>query len=324
MPEKNILKDIRLKNLSDIFQVLRKSGPCSLAQLTEQTDGGLTTVKKCVMQAMEFGMVLEGDTADSTGGRKAKLYELNHDYQYFLFIIVDNNDLICKICDFGFHIKKEFTRTFILHHLLDSVYGLIDDALAEYEISTVCLALPCVLHDGIVMDWYYNPSVVGLNIKKEIEQKYDINVIVQNDMKLTAIGECACAGKNIVNIATVQFGHNGIGVGETVNGELLTGSAGFAGEVGYTEDIRKSIMGISFPAKIVRNIIIYLNPQLIVFYRSQRQNQFEKIFDTAVRKLPKYALPEFKVSDEYSESIVRGFISLINKNGYFIKPGVKI
>ena len=70
LPEQNILKDMRLKNLSDIFQVLRKSGPCSLAQLTEKTDGRLTTVKKCFMQAREFGMVMDGETAECTGGRQ--------------------------------------------------------------------------------------------------------------------------------------------------------------------------------------------------------------------------------------------------------------
>lgn len=321
--EQNTLKDIRKKNLSDILQVLRNSGSCSLAQLTQQTDGGLTTVKKCVLQAMELGMVCEGDTADSTGGRKAKLYYINEGYQYFLFIIVDNNNLICRICDFGFNTVEEFNIHFQFNDFLNSIYFVIDRAADKYDVGTVCLALPCVLNDGVIMDWFYYPDAVGLNIRDRIEEKYALNVIVQNDMKLTAIGECVKNSNRIGNIATVQFGHNGIGVGETVNGNVLAGSTGFAGEVGYIEDLRKNIMGISFPAKIVRNIIIFLNPELIVFYKSQRQNQFEKIFDTAVKNLPSYAVPEFKVSDDYFSSIRSGFISLINRFGYFKKPGGK-
>lgn len=321
--EQNTLKNIRIKNLSDILQVLRSEGSCSLAQLTEQISGGLTTVKKCVLQAIELGMVCEGDTADSTGGRKAKLYFLNKEYQYFVFLVVDDNSLICRICNFGFHVIEEYTVGLELEDLLASVYNIMDKASAEYNVGTVCLALPCVLNDGVVMDWFYNPAAVGLDVKKKLKEKYGVNVIVQNDMKLTAIGECAEYRGDIVNIATVQFGHNGVGVGATVNGNVLTGSTGFAGEVGYIDDLRKNIMGISFPAKIVKNIIIFLNPQLIVFYRSQRQNQFEKIFKAAVRDLPSFALPEFKVSDDYFNSINNGFISLINKYGYFKKPGVK-
>ena len=98
--EQDTLKNIRNKNLSDILQILRKESACTLSQLTEKTDGGLTTVKKCIQQAMDYGMVLEGDIADSTGGRKAKQYLLNADYQYFLMLIVDNNNLICRIYNF--------------------------------------------------------------------------------------------------------------------------------------------------------------------------------------------------------------------------------
>ena len=70
--EQSTLKNIRNKNMADILQVLREKGASSLSRLEESIDGGLTTVKKCVQQAMDYGMILEGDIADSTGGRKAK------------------------------------------------------------------------------------------------------------------------------------------------------------------------------------------------------------------------------------------------------------
>lgn len=317
MKEFQTLKKIRNKNLSDILQVLRKYGECSLAQLTENTEGGLTTVKKCVNEALELNMIKEGDMADSTGGRKAKLYLINPEYQYFLFLIVDNNNLICEIYDFSYILVKDYKISFEMNGFTDCVYEVVGKAKEEFKIGTVCLSLPCVVKNGIVMDWYYNRSAEGLDLKKSLQEKFGVNVIVQNDMKLTVIGESVQNGKSIKNIATVQFGHNGIGVGEMVNGQVITGNAGFAGEVGYTDDLRKNIMGISFPAKIVRNIIIYTNPEYIVFYKSERQNDFERIFNSAVRNLPDYALPQYKVSDDYFGSIIRGFILMVNKCGYF-------
>lgn len=89
MLEQDTLKQIRNKNLADILDVLRRKGACNLTQLTENTDGGLTTVTKCVQQAMGYGMIFEGEPADSTGGRKPKQYVLNEAYQYFLFLVVD-------------------------------------------------------------------------------------------------------------------------------------------------------------------------------------------------------------------------------------------
>lgn len=317
--EQDTLKNIRNKNISDILQILREEKICTLSQLTEKTDGGLTTVKKCIQQAMDYGMVIEGDIADSTGGRKAKQYLLNTDYQYFLMFIVDNNDLICRIYNFNYDKVEEIHTHFEMNGFLNCVYSNIDSALKKYDIGTICISIPCVVKDGKILDWFYNHSLEDFDLKSNLETKYKKNIIVQNDMKLTVIGESTQNRQNTKNIVTIQFGHNGIGVGEMANGHLLEGHASFAGEVGYISDLRKNIMGISYPAKIVRNAIVFLNPEVIVFYKSDRQNQFKKIFDTAVSGLPHYAVPRFEISDNYKDSIITGFISLISKYGFFKK-----
>lgn len=319
MFEQETLKNIRNKNLSDILQVLRSKGACSLSELTENTDGGLTTVKKCVFQAMDYGMVVEGNTADSTGGRKAKQYLINENYQFFLFLIVDNNDLIFKIHNFKFECVEEFAQHFNMNEFLDVIYKNINRTIKKYDIGTLCLSMPCVVKNGVILDWYYNQKLKDFDIKSNLEEKYSLNVIVQNDMKLTVIGESTPDRQNAKNIVTMQFGHNGIGMAGMANGHLLEGNAGFAGEVGYINDLRKNIMGVSYPAKIVRNAIVFINPEVIVFYKSDRQNQFRQIFNTAVSGLPYYAVPRFEISDNYADSIIAGLISLINKNGFFKK-----
>ncbi len=318
MIEQDTLKNIRNKNLSDILQVLRDRGACSLSELTQNTSGGLTTVKKCVMQAMEYSMIIEGEIASSTGGRKARQYLINESYQYFLFIIVDNNDLKIKINNFKFECVENSVIRFNMNEFLDAVYSVIDNAKKRYDVGTVCLSMPCVVKNGVVIDWYYNQRLNNFNLKTSIEEKCRVNVIVQNDMKLTVLG-ASCHNTN--NIITAQFGHNGIGMAGMTNGHLLEGSTGFAGEIGYINDLRKNVMEVSYPAKIVRNAIIFLNPELIVFYESDRQNNFSQIFASATKGLPSYAIPRFEVSDKYTEDIIDGLISLINKYGYF-KKGV--
>lgn len=166
----------------------------------------------------------------------------------------------------------------------------------KYDIGTICLSLPCVVKGGIVLDWYYNSNLNRFNLKSALINKYHLNTIIQNDMQLTVIGESA-------------------------NGHLLEGNSGFAGKVGYINNLRKNIMGISYPAKIVRNAIVFLNPEVIVFYKFERKNQFKEIISKAIIDLPDYAVPRFEITDDYFESIVTGFISLINKYGFFKKTG---
>lgn len=319
MLEQDTLKQIRNKNLADILDVLRRKGACSLTQLAENTDGGLTTVTKCVQQAMGYGMIFEGEPADSTGGRKPKQYVLNEAYQYFLFLIVDNDTLLCKVCDFSFKTAADFTLPFAPQSYLSCVFSGIDRAMQRYAVGTVCLSLPCVLKNGVIQDWFYNPQAVGFDVSTAIQTRYAVHCIVQNDMKLTVLGESEKDGRQAKNIATVQFGHNGIGVGEMINGHVLEGASGFAGEVSYTTDLRKNITGVAYPAKIVRNIVIYLNPEMIVFYRSVKQNQFTQIFKTAIKGLPDYAVPKYEISDAYYESILGGFCLLIKQYAYYKK-----
>ena len=319
MIEQDTLKNIRNKNLSDILQVLRNKGTCSLSELSQNTDGGLTTVKKCVAQAIDYGMAIEGNIAESTGGRKARQYLINREYQYYFIAIVDNNNLIIKVFDFAINCVEDYQKSFEMNLFFSALNEEIEKQARKYTIGTIGVSLPCIVKNGVVLDWYYNPEMVGFDIKNKLEEKYKANVVVQNDMKLTALGVFNTDEINAKNIVTVQFGHNGVGMAGIVNGHLIEGNTGFAGEVGYINDLRKNIMGVSYPAKIVRNAIVFLNPEIIVFYKSKRQNDFMRIFDIATNGLPVYAIPEFKVSEDYIEDIISGIALLINKYGYFKK-----
>lgn len=317
--EQDTLKNIRNKNLSDILQVLRNKGTCSLSELSQNTDGGLTTVKKCVAQAIDYGMAIEGNIAESTGGRKARQYLINREYQYYFIAIVDNNNLIIKVFDFAINCVEDYQKSFEMNLFFSALNEEIEKQARKYTIGTIGVSLPCIVKNGVVLDWYYNPEMVGFDIKNKLEEKYKANVVVQNDMKLTALGVFNTDEINSKNIVTMQFGHNGVGMAGIVNGHLIEGNTGFAGEVGYINDLRKNIMGVSYPAKIVRNAIVFLNPEIIVFYKSKRQNDFMRIFDIATNGLPVYAIPEFKVSEDYIEDIISGIALLINKYGYFKK-----
>lgn len=319
MIEQDTLKNIRNKNLSDILQVLRNKGTCSLSELSQNTDGGLTTVKKCVAQAIDYGMAIEGNIAESTGGRKARQYLINREYQYYFIAIVDNNNLIIKVFDFAINCVEDYQKSFEMNLFFSALNEEIEKQARKYTIGTIGVSLPCIVKNGVVLDWYYNPEMVGFDIKNKLEKKYKANVVVQNDMKLTALGVFNTDEINAKNIVTMQFGHNGVGMAGIVNGHLIEGSTGFAGEVGYINDLRKNIMGVSYPAKIVRNAIVFFNPEIIVFYKSKRQNDFMRIFDIATNGLPVYAIPEFKVSEDYIEDIISGIALLINKYGYFKK-----
>ena len=318
MSSQRELAGIRIKNFSEILKVMRELGACSLAQITERLNVGLTTVKKCVEEGVRCGMILAGETANSTGGRRAQQFLINPAYQYYLVIITDNNDFLIRLYDFNRKCIGKTKKHFDMVQYYQSLCREVQTFADQYAVGTVCISLPCVIKDGRIMDWYYNRSMEGFDIQADLERRFGVHVIVQNDMKLTVLGASVRLDRDSVsNLVTAQFGHNGVGVGEMVNGHVLEGATGFAGEVGHTQDVRKNIAGIAYPAKIVRNIIIYLNPAQIIFYRSGLQNRFSAIFQQAVRELPVTAVPEYAVSDEYYADIRAGLFRRVDQYGYF-------
>lgn len=76
-------------------------------------------------------------------------------------------------------------------------------------------------------------GLTDLPLANELSQRLGIEVVVDNDVNLAALGErrrgCARDHDNFVFLSV----GNGVGLGSVVNGELLRGSRGAAGEIGY-------------------------------------------------------------------------------------------
>lgn len=71
-------------------------------------------------------------------------------------------------------------------------------------------------------------------IKAKFEEKFNIPVVVTNDANAAAIGEMVFGGaKNMKNFVVITLG-TGVGSGIVVNGELVYGHDGFAGEIGHS------------------------------------------------------------------------------------------
>lgn len=92
---------------------------------------------------------------------------------------------------------------------------------ANYHKGTIELA-PNLLWKGIVP------------IAKIVRKMTDIPVVITNDAKAAAIGEMVFGGaKKMKNFIVLTLG-TGLGSGIVINGEVLYGHTGFAGELGHT------------------------------------------------------------------------------------------
>src|SRR2546425_13067011 len=78
------------------------------------------------------------------------------------------------------------------------------------------------------------PGWVGLRIASEMEQRLGVPVQIENDANLGALAELTWgAGRDCSNFAYVKAA-TGIGAGIVIEGRLLHGVTGTAGEIGHT------------------------------------------------------------------------------------------
>ena len=77
-------------------------------------------------------------------------------------------------------------------------------------------------------------------IKSFIEEKLGVPVTLTNDANAAAVGEMTYGNaKGMKNVIMITLG-TGVGSGIIINGELVYGHDGFAGELGHTKVIRKN------------------------------------------------------------------------------------
>jgi len=114
-------------------------------------------------------------------------------------------------------------------------------------------------HGGMV------PYLNGVNLRKKIEEKFSVNVVIENDAKSAVLGESKYGNlKKVTNGVALILG-TGVGVGIYLNGKVYKGSNNQAGEVSFLIQDRAisgptSFVGINLSAtNLVKKLSGILN-----------------------------------------------------------------
>lgn len=119
---------------------------------------------------------------------------------------------------------------------IDRMIGLIKEIWPENAlVSAVVVAVPGYLdiNNGIVLEAPNIPGWIDLPIRDLLEEHFHIPILLGNDANLAAIGEWRYGvGVGHDNLLYLTIS-TGIGGGAIVNGKLMTGARGLAGEFGH-------------------------------------------------------------------------------------------
>jgi glucokinase len=120
--------------------------------------------------------------------------------------------------------------------VLQDVFNVVD-SLIDNSVTAIGIGVPSVvdIDEGIVYDVQYIPSWKEIPLKKWMEERYHIPVLVNNDANCFALGEYYFGkGQNSDSMIGVTIG-TGLGSGIIINHRLYAGPNCGAGEFGMAE-----------------------------------------------------------------------------------------
>ncbi len=131
---------------------------------------------------------------------------------------------------------KRINNSGTADEVMKDVFSVID-TLADKDVKAIGIGVPSVVDiaRGIVYDVQYIPSWKEVHLKKIIEDRYHIPVLVNNDANCFALGEYYFGkGAGTTNMIGLTIG-TGIGAGIIINKKLFAGPNCGAGEFGMVD-----------------------------------------------------------------------------------------
>jgi predicted NBD/HSP70 family sugar kinase len=218
-----------------------QNGFATLAELSRQLNLSIPTVTKIVEEMTEAGLIIERGKLETAGGRHPSLYGLNPESCYFGGVDIKNNSVSCGIVDFtGQMVTKTDELPFNYENTpasLDNLCQMINEFFNSLSVPRERIAMINVNISGRV-----NPitghSYSRYNFDEEplseiLSTKLNAHVCIENDTRAMALGEYLCNQRRderdllFINLSW------GLGLGAIIDGKIVTGKSGFAGEFGH-------------------------------------------------------------------------------------------
>ncbi|MFF2848713.1 ROK family protein [Streptomyces sp. NPDC058001] len=226
-----------------VFTTVLTRGPLSRPELARLTGLSPAAVTKAVKPILAAGYLEEVPQEERTAvgaGRPAHPLMIRPEREFFAGIKVTGTELIGVVTDLRAGIRtaarQSIERPADVAHVVAAIAGLAREMLVGYADRTQCLGLSISgdvdSANGTVR---YTPFLGwrDVDLGALVQRATGLTVTVENDVKALTVAEHWFGeGVGADNFALATVGA-GIGCGLVVNGRLVAGGYGVAGELGH-------------------------------------------------------------------------------------------
>ncbi|MCW2938070.1 MAG: family transcriptional regulator [Actinomycetia bacterium] len=227
-----------------VFELLLTQGPISRVEVARRTGLSSAAVTKAARPFIAAGYLEElasGERVGPGAGRPASPLAIRPDREYFVGIKITGDDLIGVVTDLRAEVRASRHHALGGHdvgHVVSAVAELVTELLesGDFRERTHCLGVALSgdvdRESGQVR---YSPFLGWRDVPlaELLEDATGLTLTLENDVKALTIAEQWFGeGVGASTFALVTVGA-GIGSGLVVNGGLVSGAHGVAGEIGH-------------------------------------------------------------------------------------------
>jgi predicted NBD/HSP70 family sugar kinase len=227
---------------STVLHLIRTSQARTRSELSRVGNLGRTVVSRCVRELIDVGLVLDGETTASNGGRAPRELCFNADAGVILVaefgataVSVGVTDLSGKMLATAASAWRiEAGPDESLDHVIEAMRSL-QAKVARQRVWGVGVGLPGPVEfaTGRPTSPPIMPGWDGYDVRARLSGAFDAPVWVDNDVNVMALGELRAGAAMVERDVVVLKIGTGIGAGLISEGHIQRGAQGGAGDVGH-------------------------------------------------------------------------------------------
>ncbi len=230
----------KIRQKKKILSLLHINGLTSAPELSKLLKISLPTCILLLNDLISSGHLKNIGVGESSGGRKPNLYGLHEDRFYVIscdfarysaqMAILDcNNKFVTPVVQIDTHIDDP--------RLVDKLFEGAQKLMADHDIPDekvygLGVDMPGLINSKAGIN-YSIKDKKRQNIRRDLRQRFNKQVNVDNDARMHAYGEFNFGAAKEYKDAIIIHWSWGLGLGIFVNGQLFSGKNGFAGEFSH-------------------------------------------------------------------------------------------
>lgn len=239
---------LRKDNISAVLKVLATKGESSRIELSKILELSKMTISNIATQLIEYDIIEETNVQMNTDismtGPKPRLLAVKQKRILAIGIYVSRDGIYCSLSDIRegdiYSEQIPFLPEDTDKNIINKISNVIENVLEynkEYSDYIVGIGITSVgvvdRENGVIVSTTDFFGINKLNIKKELEKRFDYNIYVYNEAQASGLAELLYGhGRNIKNFIYLEVS-NGIGAAIVCDGKMMTGGGGFASEAGH-------------------------------------------------------------------------------------------